>query len=438
MGSIIETARGEFLRFLSFGFGASSKHDYYRDFGWPENLDFARLHRMYARNGLAAAAVDKTVAKTWETAPALWEVEEKPETTPLEADVAKWFKRRRIWQSLMNVDRRSLVGRYAGAILLLADGKALNQPVDFVPGGLRGLTGVIAAWEGQLRVAEWDADPFSPTYGQPLMYQYNETAVGDVTGAERQAMIHPDRVIIWSEDGTVHCSSALEPGFNDLSDAEKVKGAGGEGFWKTSRGAPIITAPQGMSFTDVQKAMGGATPEATRDKLNEKLDDFQGGFDKGLMLGGMNATPLTINLPKPAEFFDVAVKGFAASFQIPMRILLGNENGERSSTEDAREWAQVNMARRVNYVMPLLEELVDRLVRWRILPEVDWVIGWESLLDTTPDQKLERAAKMQVINKDGGAERPFTPDEIREVAGYQPLTLDDYSRSDGEDEEVTE
>ena len=213
------------------------------------------------------------------------------------------------------------------------------------------------------------------------------------------------------------CSSDL---FNDLTDAEKIKGAGGEGFWKSARGAPIIEAPKGVSQQDVQRGLNAATPADVMDKLNEQVDDFQSGFDKMLMLGGFSVTPLTITLPQPKEFWEPCVQSFAASMSIPFKVLVGNVTGERASTEDAHEWAQTNMSRRENRVLPILHEFVDRLVRWGVLDAKDWTVGWQPLIEDSPDDKLGRAKTMADINQTLGTEPAFLPDEIREAAGFKP------------------
>lgn len=423
---VTNSIRDRAARFFPGVFGASMKHDHYKDFGWPDDLGFDQFHRMYSRNGLATAAVDKTIAKTWESLPGLWETE-KPAESKLEEAIRKHLTSIRFWQAVSNVDRRGMIGAYSGAILLLGDGKKLEEPVDRVNGGILGLAGIIPAWEGQIKAVEWDNREDSPTYGAVTAYQFDEAAVGDPSNtAKRGVRIHPDRIVIWSEDGTINGRSTLEPGFNDLIDAEKVKGAGGEGFWKSSRGAPVIEAAAGMKPDDIVKMMAAQNTDDARDKLNERADDFQSGFDKMLMLGGLTATPLTITLPAPEHFFNIPVMSFAASMQIPVRILIGNQTGERASTEDAREWAQVCMGRRENIVLPCLYELIGRLVKWGILPAKDWTIGWASLLDATPDQQLDRAGKMAEINAKAvaGDSPPFLPEEIRTAAGFDPDTAD--------------
>ncbi|ALC12489.1 anti-CBASS protein Acb1 family protein [Sphingopyxis sp. 113P3] len=423
-GSLIANAAGairdRLARLMPWAYGFNSKHDFAKDYGWPECLGFEQFYRMYCRSGLAAAAVDKTIAKTWQTMPALWE-SEKPAESKAEVAIRKHFAKKNIWRSLMEADRRSMVGEYAGAIILLRDGKPLDQPVSGVRRGVESIAGIIPAWQGQLTVVDWDSVQGSETYGEPMFYQFDEQAVGNPQNtANSQVRIHRDRVLIWSDDGTLNCRSALEPGYDDLCDAMKVKGAGGEGFWKSARGAPIIEAPQGVTVEDVKRGMGASTNEEVLEKLNEKVEVFQAGFDKALMIGGFSAKPMTITLPQPKEFWEPCVQSFAASMGIPFKILVGNITGERASTEDKTEWAETCMSRRENRVLPILNEFVERLVSWGVLEKKDWTIGWTSLLEASPDDKLDRAAKMSQINQQAGSEPVFLPDEIREEAGYKP------------------
>lgn len=411
--------RDRLKRLMPWAYGMNTKHDFWKDYGWPECLSFDDFYRLYSRSGIARGAVDKTIDKTWETMPALWE-SEKAGDSPAEKAIAKHFKKRKIWRSLMDADRRSMVGAYAGAILILRDGQKFQEPVTRLRKGVESLAGIIPAWEGQLTVVEWDNAETSETYGEPLFYQFNEQAVGDPANTGKSNVrIHRDRVLIWSDDGTLNCSSALEAGFNDVSDAEKIKGAGGEGFWKSARGAPIIEAPVGVSPEDVRLGLGVATNGEAIDKLNDQVDQFQSGFDKALMLGSFSAKPMTITLPQPKEFWEIPVQSFAASIPIPFKELIGNITGERASTEDAKTFARTCMSRRENRVLPILDELVARLVRWGVLEPKDWTIGWTSLLEASPDDKLDRAGKMSDINSKAGNEPVFLPNEIREEAGYK-------------------
>lgn len=417
------------LEALFPGYFEDAKHSHYKDFGWPQSVTFAQLYAMYNRNGLARAGVQKTVLKTWQDAPELWESED-PAESQTEKEIRQRFDDLRLWQAFASADRRALVGGWSGVILRLRDDKAFDQPVERVRGGLDGLAEVIPAWGGlgaQLEVAEWETDQWLETYGQPKMFKFTESAVGQSQQQTRQFHVHPDRVLVWSEDGTVHARSLLEPGYNDLMDAEKVKGAGGEGFWKTARGSLALEADKDVDLAKMAQAMG-VPPTELADAMNDQVEDFQKGFDKMLALQGMTAKTLPIQLPSPEHFFAIAVQSFAASINIPVKILIGNQTGERASTEDARDWAQSNNARRVNFCRPLIGTFVQRMERFGILPERDWHIHWADLTEAGLAEKIERAAKMAEINQKLGMYPAFDPDEIRQVAGYDatlPLPEDD-------------
>lgn len=429
--------------FPGFFPGASPKHDHFADFGYPDHLTFEQLYRMYRRNGVAAAGVDKTIRKTWQDNPFLQEKErdgsqqgEADETT-LEREIRQRFDDLRLWARLAEADRMSMVGGYAGVILRFADSKNFDQPVDRVPGGLGGIVEIIPAWEGQLQVSQWDTDERSETYGQPKMFQFSESAVDTSKKQPRNIVIHPDRVIVWSKDGSVNGLSALEPGYNALIDMEKVRGAGGEGFWKNAKSAPVLEIDKEAKIAEMAKAMGVPVEEIP-DKMNEQVADWNAGFDQLLMIMGMQAKTLNVTLPSPEHFYAVALQDFAASMNIPVKILVGMQTGERASQEDADEWAQTNMSRRANQTVPNVMSLVNRLERVGILPERDWHLDWADLTEASMSEKIDRAYKMADTNAklQSNGEWVFTPEEIRSVVGYEPLSDAEKLVDDTPDEEA--
>jgi len=426
-------------------FLGSTKHNHYADFGFPETVHFANCFHAYTRSGIARAGVEKTVGKTWEDTPWLLEKERdgsqgaKTKETALEREIRTRFEDLRIWQHMAEVDRRGLVGAYGGLILRFADNKPFEAPVDRVPGGLDGLVEVIPAWEGQLTVSSWQDDQTAEDYGRPKLFQFNEASVGDTKGQARSFNIHPDRVIVWSRDGTVHGRSFLEPGYNDLLTIEKIIGAGGEGFWKNAKSAPVLEVDKEASLQAMAKAMGVAEAEV-REAMEDQVAQWQAGFDQLLMIQGMQAKTLGIVLPSPEHFFNIALQSFAASILCPLKILVGSQTGERASTEDADEWAKVIMSRRHGEVIPNIRMFVQRLERVGILPERDYFVDWASLLDPSPNEKLERIERMADVNvkmKDAG-ELIFTPEELRAESGREPLSEAEKYREDPgkEDEEA--
>lgn len=403
------------------GFFGQTKHNYAKDFGWPDALDFNMYYGMYTRNGLAKAAVNKTSSKTWEDYPTLANDDDKAEN-PQERSVNKHLRKLKLWQKMAEADRRSMVGGYSALIFRFADDKSFDQPAENVTGVLK-LLEVIVAWAPQIHVSEWDNDKMSETYGQAKMYQFNEAEVHDnrqVNSRVRSFMVHPSRVLIWSADGTVFSRSILEAGYNDLIDMEKIKGAGGEGFWKNAKAAPVLEVDKDASLREMSAIMG-VEEDGLLEAMNKQVEDYSKGFDNLLMLQGIQAKPMNVQLSVPESFFMVALQSFAASVEIPLKVLVGSQSGERASTEDAREWSQTINSRRINSTIPLIEAFVEAMSQVGILVG-DWHVKWSDLTRATVSDKLELAAKMSAINmrtdvrKTG--EKVFTKEEIRAAVDY--------------------
>lgn len=415
------------------GYFPGAKHNHYKDFGFPEQVDFEVLYGLYERNSLAKAAVDKTVRKTWQDPPWLLEHprdgSEGPmkKETRLEKAIRQHFSSIRFWTKVMEADRRSLVGRYGAVILRVADGRPTSEPLESVSGlGLAALVDVIPVWEAQLRVLQWNTDTESVTYGDPLMFEYDESYTSILSGTSptnhgraRKLTVHPSRVVIWSVDGTMDGDSALKAGVNDLITIEKILGAGGEGFWKNAKQAPILEMDKEADIQKMARSMG-IPVEKIADIMNEQAANWQKGFDELLMIQGMTAKLPKVELPDPEHFFMNALQSFAASFDIPLKVLVGTQTGERASTEDASQWNQTCNFRRKNTVIPNILQVVKRLESCGVIKEnPEWFVDWTDLTESTMLEKIDRAGKMAKVNKDFGGV-VFKPEEIRASVGYEP------------------
>jgi hypothetical protein len=403
------------------GYFGQLKHNYKKDFGWPEHVGFKNFFGMYQRNGLAKAAVHKTATKTWEDWPKLVN-DSSDRNNDSEKAVMRHLRKLRAWQKMAEADRRAMVGGYSALILRFADGRKPEQPVGPLT-GIVSLVEIVPAWAEQIVVSEWDTDVMSETYGQPKMFQFNEMELSEnrqINGKVRSFMVHPSRVVIWSSDGTVYGRSLLEAGYNDLIDMEKIKGAGGEGFWKNAKAAPVLEVDKDANLREMATAMG-VEEDGILEAMNKQVENYSKGFDNVLMVQGIQAKPMNVQLSVPESFFMVALMSYAASVEMPLKILVGSQSGERASTEDAREWAQTTNARRVNFVMPLIEAFIERLVEANVLVG-DWAVSWSDLTKATLAEKLELAIKMAAINQKADVKKigevVFTKAEIRQAVDY--------------------
>ncbi len=447
--SFIANAVSRSMFGLFGGYFTNTKHqNYYNDYGYPESLTFENYYQMYDRFGIANAIVKRPVERVWLDYPSLQEIQPedrngKPETQ-LEELVRRKFEDLQFWTRLKEADEYSRVGDYSGIIFRFADNKLFHEPAGRVPGGLDGLVEVIPVFEGQLRVSAWDTDMKSPTYGKPKMYNFNEAEIpqeGMNDYKFRAFEVHPSRVHIWSKTGSVHHESCLKAPFNDLVTMEKIIGAGGEGFWKNAKDSLILNMDKDASPERLAAMLGVDTTEEIGDALDEVVKDWQEGFDQVLALQGMDSKFRNVSLPDPEKFFLNALNSACAAANIPAKVLIGSQSGERASTEDSKEWNQTCQARRVNYVKPNVHRIIRHFELVGILPNRDWCIDWTDLTESSLEEKITRAVQMADVNNKlmGTGERVFTGDEIREVIGYEPLTEDSgFEDVEPEDEEEIE
>jgi hypothetical protein len=330
------------------------------------------------------------------------------------------------WPKLRDWDRRNMIGRYAGLILKVADGKALRDPLG--KGGA--LVDIVPVFESQLRVTAWNSDQNSPDFGKPAMWQYRmrRPDVADTQGQpDDWADVHPSRLHILAEgavgDDFMDGVPLLEAGFNALVDIEKISGGSGESFLKNSARALVFkfdaaSNPQALTLNPDGTPTGKTVGEA----VEEKTDALNRSIDKAIVIQGGEATTLQTTISDPTGAFNLAANLFAASVQIPMTVLFGQQTGRLASDEDQADMVARCASRQVNVLTPALEALVKRWQAAGWIEAGDFEIEWPSLDAPGDAEKLDHASKMGDVNHKvftAGGIPPFSGNEIRKVAGFE-------------------
>lgn len=404
------------------------------EYGFPEQVTYENLYALYRRGGIAHGAVEKLVGKCWQTNPEIIEGDDADES---ENETA-WEKKskqvftNRFWRSFSEADRRRLVGRYAGILLHIRDDKDWNLPVTKG----RGLQKVSVAWAGSLTVGEWDTGLNSKTYGQPKLWQYTERLPN---GSSRRVNIHPDRVFIlgdYSDDAI----GFLEPAYNSFVSLEKVEGGSGESFLKNAARQLALSFDKEIDFGSIA-SMYGVKVDELQDKFNDAAREMNRGNDVLLSLQGASVTSLVSPVSDPSPTYNVNLQTAAAGVDIPTRILVGNQQAERSSTEDQKYFNTRCQSRRGDLSFEI-EDFCDKLIELSILDPVSQkTVIWDDLNAQSDSEKLDAAQKMSQINSAsiGTGEQVFTGEEIRVAAGYEgsPEPLPEVD-DDEEESEVTD
>lgn len=401
------------------------------EYGFPEQITFENLYSLYRRGGIAHGAVEKLVGKCWQSNPEIIEGEEPDEKRQL----TTWEKKNkqvftnRFWRAFADADRRRLVGRYAGILLHIRDDNDWNLPA--AKG--RGLQKVTVAWAGSLAVGEWDTGLNSKTYGQPKMWQYTERLPN---GASRRVNIHPDRVFILG-DYTDDAIGFLEPAYNAFVSLEKVEGGSGESFLKNAARQLNVNFEKEIDFNNLASLYGVSIDEL-QEKFNEVAGEINRGNDVLMTTQGATVTPLVTSVADPTATYNVNLQTAAAGVDIPTRILVGNQQAERSSTEDQKYFNARCQSRRGDLSFEI-EDLCDKLAELGIIDTVSQkTVIWDDLNQQTSAEMLANAKTMGEVNQtfQGSGENPaFSREEIRTAAGYENDDEETLGEGDGDEED---
>ena len=413
---------------LNPGMGLDAKRESaWCEYGFKEDLTFDDLHKLYRRGGIAHGAVNKLVSNCWRTNPQVIEGEQSDDSRELTA----WEKSsnlvftHRFWRAFAEADKRRLVGRWAGILLHVKDSKKWDEPA--VKG--KALQKISPVWASALKVGSRD------NAGTITMWQYTES-LSDGSTAQRN--IHPDRVLIIG-DMSDDAIGFLEPGYNACVSLEKVEGGSGESFLKNAARQQNINFDKEVDFNNLA-SMYGVTVDELQERYNEAAREINRGNDTLLITQGAQVTSMVNAVSDPSPTYDVNLKTFSSSVDIPSRIIVGNQSGERASTEDQIYFNGRCQSRRGDLSFDV-EDMVDKLTYLQIIkPVAKFSIVWDELNEQSPSDKLDSASKMSEINQRSlaASEQVFTANEIRVAAGYEPLKAPLTDEDDEEDEEEAE
>ncbi|MDM3222476.1 DUF1073 domain-containing protein [Citrobacter sp. Cf088] len=409
----------------------NKRHSAWCEYGFPEQVTYENLYALYRRGGIAHGAVEKLVGKCWQTNPEIIEgddADESKDETAWEKNTKKVFTKR-LWRAFAEADRRRQVGRYAGILLHINDSRTWDQPV------FRGksLKKVTIAWAGSLTVSEWVTDQKSADYGQPKQWKYVESLPN---GGTNQRFVHPDRVFILG-DYSNDAIGFLEPGYNACVSLEKVEGGSGESFLKNAARQLNVNFEKEIDFNNLA-SLYGVSMDELQDKFNEVAGEMNRGNDVLMTTQGATVTPLVTAVADPSATYNVNLQTFAASVDIPVKVLVGMQTGERASTEDQKYFNARCQSRRGDLSFEI-EDFSDKLIDLKIIDAVsEKTVIWDDLNEQTGTEKLANAKTMAEINQtaQGSGENPaFSREEIRTAAGYENGDEFPLGEEDGDEQD---
>lgn len=388
------------------------------EYGFPESVSYSDLYNLFRRNGIAYGVVTKLVGNCWKSQPGVIQgdkADNDKTVTAWEKKLLPVIKQTRMWKAFATADLRRLVGRYSAILLQFKDNKTWDQPV----GRGSAIQAMLPEWGGSLKVAEWFTDPKELNYGQPKVWQLTEGAMEGRPG--RQLKIHPDRIFILGDYAT-DAIGFLEPAYNNFISMEKVEGGSGESFLKNAARQIAMNFDANINMQAIAMS-NGVKVEDLKAMYSKGARELNSISDSMLITQGANVSTLVANVPDPTPTYSINLQSISASVDIPSKVVVGMQTGERASSEDQIYFNARCQSRRVNDLGPEIEAFIGKLMDLEVIPtQAEFVAVWDDLNEATRGEKLDNATKMTKINVDALSmgQAVFTGNEILEAAGYEP------------------
>ena len=287
------------------------------EYGYPENLTASDYYNFWSRTGVGRGAVRVLTDKCWETNPTT----DSKTFDSLASEL-------HLWNAIRQADIYRLAGPGWSAMLINVAGEQLDRPVTR-SGGTKALVELQPIWSTAIQ----------STAQAGKIIKHTLTAADGSTFE-----VHPDRLIIV---GSAADEPFLKAGFNDGVDIEKILGGSGESSLKNAARQLHVNFDMEAELGDLIKKTN-ADEVTVRQALNEVAFEMNRGNDAVLTTQGANVQMLTAAVSDPTGNFNASCASFAASVGLPIRTIIGNQTGERASTEDNKALAARAQARRIN------------------------------------------------------------------------------------------
>jgi hypothetical protein len=399
-------------------FGDTNRNDS-ASYGYPDALDFNHLYNAYRRGGFFNAIVDIIPERCFSDDPFIVDGDEDtPQDTQFEKAVKKLVTDFDLWRVFETAFKMADVGQYSTIVPVISE-PTENKLENPITQGRR-IIAINPWYELECEAnQEYDADYSSPNYNKPLSYKLQPSQLsGRQTTNAEQHTLHYSRVkVITNAVGaTIYGESVLEPAFNALFDANKVRGASSEGYRKNAMQKYILSA----NNAEAAKAFN-----AKKEVIDEALDDFNDNFNSALRMAGVNVTSLQTQLQDPKSAWEICVVEACASRGVSFTELVGFMTGERASTQNSSAFTKRLKKWQKKYSNDI-HKFLSWLVGLGLLPKPssgEFKVCWPDIGEPSTTEKLDNAGKMTSQNEQAfraGQEAPWTMEEIRQIGGSEP------------------
>ena len=363
------------------GYSYDNDRDLYTALGYPETLSFDNFKGKHKRQDISKTIIEAPVKACWRRKPKV--TNNKRRKTKFEKSWQALEKRFKVFHYLSRVDIVSGIGRFGVLLLGFKDGKALDRPVTGKPK----LIYLRPYSEGSVAVKTTVTDVRNPRYGLPETYEVSlvtENSSGIQSSVKK--IVHHSRVLHIADgmlENDVYGTPRLEACYNRLMNLDLIAGGSAEMFWRGAFPGYSFEADGEAQFTSQDFT-----------DLQDEIEEYMHGLKRYLRTQGLKVNPLTMQVASPSDHVEIQLMLISGATGIPVRILIGSERGELSSSQDDKNWNDRIIERRDEFVEPwVLRPFIDKMIETGNLPSSEYEIEWPDLQIPSDNEVAEIARK---------------------------------------------
>ena len=276
----------------------------------------------------------------------------------------------------------ALLGYYSTILVGINDGNKLSTQARNVRNGINDLLKFAVYSYYNCYPDNLYEDTTTYKFGQPEFYTLHQIIerkgrderIANDTGTSLSMKVHESRIIHISQ-GNLESQQDGEPMldsiFNDLLNIMKVSGASAEAFFLNVRQPTFINIDPTTNKSNDPKLVA---------RLKKVVEALIYGFERVVPLQGAKIETVTYPNNSPKDNFETLLKLIAGKAGIPLRILIGSESGNKASTQDVTNFNARVQEKQLQVVEPkIIRPLIDRLIKYKILPAVEYQIKFPKL-----------------------------------------------------------
>lgn len=353
----------------------------YTECGYKSNLTYEDYNNRYKRQDIVKRIIDCFPNATWAEEPEIYETEDREETE-FEKAVDAIIKENKIYHYFNRADRLASLGQYSTVVLGFDDSAELDEPVELA----KELLYMQPYNELNSAIATFDTDTASKRFGLPQMYDIQIKTGDEVASNGRK--VHFSRVlhiVIDPLESDVYGTPVLEAVYNRLQDIEKVVACAAEMFWRNAIPGFGLNAKEGVTLETQDMA-----------DLEDEISNYIHSLTRFVRTKGIDVQQLAPQISSPKDVFDCIMVIIAATIGIPVRILLGTEEGRLAGDQDSIHFNERVAERRRLFATPfVLRPFIQKLIDLKIVPEPkggEFTIKWPDVNSPSEVQIAETAA----------------------------------------------